>query len=301
MAIPKVGIVVLTYNSRKYIRSCLSSLTKNDYPDLKILVVDNASTDGTVAYIKNNFPDIQIIQNKVNTGYAKGNNVGIYFLLKKGCDYILLLNDDTMVEKNLIEELLIPFSRSTRVGIVGPIITYFYKPSRIWFAGGIFNNFFCYTRHKFLNYDLKDAGIQDAETDFISGCCLMAKKEVFGKIGLLEEAYNNYFEDVDLCFTAKKAGFVSLLRSTPLVRHRVSASFGQEGTNQLTSQRAYYYARNPFIFMKKYSQKTPLLPNIFGQLFIRFPYYTIEMVKSMSWTSIFSYFRGLRDGFRILV
>ena len=293
----KVGVAILTYNSGNHIKRCLSSLTKNTYPNYHIVIIDNASSDNTVFLIRRFFPHIKVICNEHNLGYAKGNNLGIRYLMEKlHCDYILLLNSDTVVADSIISQLLLPFSNNPDIGITGAIVTYFAKPSHIWFAGGYFNRFSCYTRHQYMNHHINTYKFKDHITDYISGCCMMVKKELFTKIGLLDESYEMYFEDVAFCLAAKQNNYFSFLIAKPLVKHIVSASSGKKGSNQLTSLRAYFYARNPFIYIKKNSHGQYKLTNILGQFAIRFPYYMMQMINTKDWLPIKEYFHGLFDG-----
>lgn len=301
MKFPKVGVVVLTCNAEKHIRECLDSLSANKYPNFGIMVVDNASEDGTTSIIEKYHPSIHLVKNHTNLGYAKGCNIGIKFFLGRNFRYVLLLNDDTVVDHNLISFLVKPFLGNNKIGICGPVITYFRDPAKIWFAGGYFNRIFCYTRHNLFDKDLAECSFQDKETDFISGCCLMIKTDVLEKIGMLFENYEIYFEDTDFCIRAGDEGYICWLVAQPLLRHRVSATMGSEGSNALSKLRAYYYARNPFIFIKKETRGLIKLTNLLGQFFIRLPYYTLQMLRQRAFNSIVSYFRGIRDGLKYLM
>ena len=294
--IKKVGVVIVTYNSKKYIESCLDSVLNSNTP-LEIIIIDNASTDTTVRLLQKRYPDVCLFQNQKNLGFGAGINIGLRHLLKKGgFDYILLLNPDTLVSKNLIEELIKPFSNQNKIGVTGPIITYQEK-SKIWFAGGYFNKLFCFSRHPFMDKDINTVHITSGKTDFITGGCLMIKREVIDKVGLLDEKYFLYFEDVFFSTKVRKAGYTCHLVAKPLVSHLVSAVTGEAGTNRMTPLRAYYFARNPLLYIMGEVQGLLKLSNIFGQLFIRLPYYSFQMLKKKDFRSFISYLKGLRDGF----
>lgn len=298
--IKKVGVVIVTYNSKKYIEGCLDSVLKSNTP-LEIVIIDNASTDTTVRLLQKRYPDVCLFQNQKNLGFGAGINIGLRHLLKKGgFDYILLLNPDTLVSKNLIEKLIKPFSNQNKIGVTGPIITYQEK-SKIWFAGGYFNKLFCFSRHPFMDKDINTVHIKSGKTDFITGGCLMIKREVIDKIGPprkgFDEKYFLYFEDVFWCQEVIKAGFSCYLVAKPLVSHLVSAVTGEEGSNRMTPLRSYYFARNPLLYIRGEVQGLLKLVNIFGQLFIRLPYYSFQMLKRRDFHSFISYLKGLRDGF----
>lgn len=333
---PKVGIVILTYNSEEYIAGCLKNLLKNAYDNFSCVIVDNSSTDQTVKIVKDKYPKLKLIKNKSNLGYAAGNNVGIRHLLKnKNVSYILILNPDTLVSPNLISECVRVLIHGNKIGIVGPIITYARDPDKIWFAGGYLNKLFLYTKHKYMNkyvdslkrpifviarspkffgttrqsqlstnrllrgvYGeyIESTRNDTVETDFITGACMMVKREIFEKIGLLPEEYFMYFEDVGFCQKAINAGYSCRLLPKPLVKHYVSASTGNVGSNDLTSFRAYYYARNPFIYIKKNVKGLYKITNIFGQCFIRLPFYGLQILLKGNIKGIFAYLKGLKDG-----
>lgn len=297
MKYPRVGVVVLTCNSKKIIGECLTTLLLNRYRYYHVVVVDNASSDGTAGFIEENYPSIHIIRNEQNQGIAKGYNKGAkYLLVKKNCEYILFLNDDIAVSNRLIHCLVQPFLQDETVGIAGPIVTYHHDPMRIWYAGGYFNRYFCYTRHPNMNKKITHAVQKDTVTDFITGCCLMIRKGVIGKAGLFDEWLESYFEDVFLCLKARNAGYKSYLIAKPLVKHRVSSTLGKEGSNKMSPRRAYFFARNPILYIKKRVKGPLFLSNITGQFVIRLPYYAYQMIRCFDWKSLRAYFTGIYEG-----
>lgn len=294
---PKVGVVVLAHNAAEYIGECLSSLLANDYPNFELVLVDDVSTDRTVFIVHENFPSVQVIKNAQPSGFGESNNKAVrYFFNERGCDLVMLINDDTVVDQELITELVKPFHEDPEIGCTGPIMTYFDDPERIWFAGGYFNEIFCYTRHPWMNKTLNEVNLKDGETDFITACCQMFKKEVFETIGYLDEGYGQYFLDSFFCVNAGRAGFKSYLVAKPMLRHRVSASLGRSGSNRLTPFRAYYYARNPFFFLKDDTTGWRRLTGLIGQLMIRFPFYAKQMLLNQDWRTFRAYLKGFKDG-----
>ncbi len=181
-------IAIVTFNSRKHIIDCLLSL-KKVRARVKMVIVDNGSTDriGNFQFPASNF---QFIQNKKNLGFAAGSNVGIKYALKHGATHVLLLNPDTIVGKNFLEPLL-----ENGGDIVGPV-------------GGRVNFLLGRPKHT------------TGRVDFISGACMLVKREVFEKVGYLDERFFLYFEDVDFCLRAKKAGFlISVVPQSHVVHH----------------------------------------------------------------------------------
>jgi GT2 family glycosyltransferase len=295
---PLIGIVIVTYNSANTITACLHSIQNAEYLHKNIVVVDNASTDKTKKILHQQFSGIAVIENRENGGFAEGNNMGIRKLLKEGCEYILLLNPDAEIHPKLFENLLKLFQEKS-VGIGGSAITYSDKKT-VWFGGGFFHEYFCYTRHKKLNksIDVLDGKVHD--TDFITGCCMLIHKRVFEKIGFLDPAFGFYFEDADFCVRASRAGFICKVIEKPLVLHRVSSSAGVEGSNRLTSFKAFYYGRNPFLLIKKYFRRMRVISGILGQFFIRLPFHGVAMLKKRDFRALLEYMRGMREGIILL-
>ncbi|MBI4225702.1 glycosyltransferase family 2 protein [Candidatus Roizmanbacteria bacterium] len=292
----KVAIIVLHFADKKNTIECLYSIKLLDFPknQIELIVVDNGTGSLSAKEIKSVIVQFKLIKSKNNLGFAGGINVGIKQALKnKSVKFVLCLNNDTVVEKNLLKKF-IDYSENTSIGILGTIITYYQNPSRIWFAGGYLNELFCYTSHQSMNKYLPD--VKTGYVDFITGAAMFVRREVFQEIGLFDSDYFLYWEDVDFCLRAKRKGYSIYCLNLSLLKHKVSSASGLMGSNILSEVRAYYYARNPFIFMKK--NKLPLLSGIIGQLFIRFPYY-LTQVKDLE--SLKEYFRGLIDGFKILL
>ena len=267
----KVSIIILNYNGQKDTLECLESVNQvRRFKGLKvnIIVVDNNSSDGSVKAIRNKFPQIKVIQNQKNLGFAQGNNIGIRYALKNNTDYIMLLNNDTLVEKNFLVQLIKAMEKDNEIGIISPKIYFapgfeFHKDRYknkdkgrvIWYAGGLLDWQNILASH--LGVDEIDNGQYNkiTETSFVTGCCMLIKREVFNKIGLFNPKYFLYWEDIDLCFRAKKAGFKIFYAPQAKIWHKNASSSG--GAGQKTS--VYYQTRNRLLFTFKYaSLKTKL-------------------------------------------
>jgi GT2 family glycosyltransferase len=221
-----------------------------EYDGVEVVVVDNASTDGTVAAIRESFGDsITVIVNDANLGFSEGNNVGIRYALERGVDYILLLNNDTTVDPKLIGGLVDGFTKSPDVGIVGPKIYYASPPDQIWFAGGEVSLARGTARH--IGIREKDRGQFESirEVDYITGCALMAKREVFERVGYLDSSYVAYFEDTDFCMRAKRCRFKILYVPAGIVWHRISFSTG----GQLSAKKISRKLRSTVKFLARYA------------------------------------------------
>lgn len=223
---PLVYIIILTWNGKQDTLECLESLRKINYQNYKILIVDNASTDGTEKIVKSKFPNIDYIYNPENLRYAGGNNIGIDYAIKQNADYILLLNNDTIVEPNFLEHLIITAESEPSIGIVGPKIFYYDRPDLIWYAGGRIEWWKGWIYHEGIRKNDMEYFNYKKETDFVTGCCLLIKKEVIKKIGKLDKTYFIYGEDVDFCIRAKKANFKVIFEPQAKIWHKISVSTG---------------------------------------------------------------------------
>ena len=262
----KVATVILHYNGAKNTLECLESLEKvnlSKETNLEIVVVDNASKEKLKTQnskLKNK--EVEVIRNEENLGYAEGNNIGIRYALKNGADYILVLNNDTIVDKSLIKELLNAIKRDKNIGIVAPKI-YFakgfefhkdrYKKEELghvlWYAGGEIDYKNVIGHH--IGVDEVDYGQYDKaeETYFASGCCMFIKKEVFDKVGFFDKKYFLYYEDADLSERVKKAGYKITYKPSAVLWHKNAGSAGGSGS----VLQDYYITRNRLLFGFRYA------------------------------------------------
>jgi GT2 family glycosyltransferase len=225
-AAPFVYIIVLTWNGKEDTLECLRSLQKVTYPNFKVLLVDNASSDGTADVVQNEFPNVEIIINASNLRFAGGNNIGIEKALDQGAEYILLLNNDTVVEEDFLSHLVDAAENNVHVGMVGPKIYFHSDPNRLWYAGGKIEWWKGWISHVGVREnDVGQYNTQSA-TDYITGCCLIVKREVAKKIGLLDESYFIYGEDADWCLRTARAGYSLLYAPRAIIWHKLSVSAG---------------------------------------------------------------------------
>ena len=207
-----------------------------------------------------------LIKNKDNYGFAGGNNIGIKFALSVlNSDYVLLLNNDTVVDKMFLDELVKVAERKDSVGVVGPIIYFYDTPTVIQHTGGKINMWTGRRKHVIQIDNNKSMNI--IEVDFVSGACLLVKKKVVEKVGLLDEEYFAYVEDVDWCFRIKQRGYTILSTPRSVIWHKVSMSTG--GKDNATV--LYYILRNNLLFIRK-NAKIYHLPSsliILGYYFLK--------------------------------
>lgn len=245
----KVFIVVLNYNGRKFIKKCLSSVFKLEYPNFEVVVVDNNSTDGSLEIAKNTFSRANFIKNEENLGFSAGNNVGIRFSLERMADYILILNNDAEVEKDFLAKLVGAGENNVGVGILSPVI-FSGLTKEVWFSGGKINWLRMRTEHE---RDIKKE--ECYATGYVTGCAMLIKASVFKSIGLFDENFFLYWEDADFSLRAQRAGFGNRLVSSSWVYHF-------ENSEKNNKNKIYWLVFSGLLFFKK---NTPLFlrPGIF--------------------------------------
>lgn len=223
-------VVVLNWNGAADTIALLGTLERCRVPvgwELRRLVVDNGSTDGSADRIAGAFPAVEILRLDTNRRFAGGNNPGIRHALDEGAKAVMLLNNDTEADAALFERLVLALDQDPAAGAVSPLI-YFGPPSdRIWYAGGRLWPWLGHVSHRGLRRR-DDAQYRAVETTgYLTGCCLLARAEVWRKVGLLDERYFIYAEDADWSLRARALGFRLLFVPTARLWHKVSASTGQ--------------------------------------------------------------------------
>jgi GT2 family glycosyltransferase len=242
--LPKVSIIILNWNQYQDTRECLLSLGKIDYPNYKIILVDNGSCDGSIDKIEKEFPRHVYIRNYKNLGFTGGNNVGIKRALAEGAEYVLLLNNDTEVKPDFLSVMVAAAEKDIRIGVVGPKIYYYDRPDVIWFAGGKINPLTGQTGHIGINQADNVRFDSQKEMEFITGCVFLAKTNVLKKTGLLDEDYFNNYEDVDLSVRIKKAGDKLLYVPQAVVFHKFAKAMG----GRFSPFYIYFRVRNNLLF-----------------------------------------------------
>jgi len=245
---PTVAIIILTWNQRDLTLDCLASLAGLDYPSnrLQIIVVDNGSVDGTAQAIRERYPSVTVLENGENLGFVEGNNVGMRYVPQGDAEYIMLLNNDTVVHPSMLNELLAVIEADLTVGIVGPKILYFDQPDVIWCAG----NRIDWRRGQIIRLQAEqpDKGLEEPpkEVDFITGCAICLRRQVIEQIGVLDSRFFIYYEEADWCMRARAAGWRILYVPRARLWHKVSAAMGT--TSPATD---YYMDRNVLLFLAK--------------------------------------------------
>jgi GT2 family glycosyltransferase len=271
-SVPQVCVVLLNYEGSGDTIACLDSLRKASYKNFRIVVVDNASTDHSVAslneYFYKNSPSnfschetidnamrseslplkYTLIQSQVNGGYGAGNNIGIKYALKgNDTDYILIINNDTIVEHDFIEPMVQLCEDDKTIGIASGKIYYHDRPDVIWFNGGRYHP--CTAKVEHVNFGEKDTGQKTLEKNtFITGCLWLIPRKTIQSVGLINEDYFMYIEDLEYCRRVLSKGFSLQVSELSKIYHKVGSSTG----GRFSDFSVYWRVRNMNLFIREH-------------------------------------------------
>ena len=246
---PSVTVIVLNWNGKDLTIECLESLKQVNYSNFNILVVDNDSTDGSVELLKEKFPEVSILVLEKNLGYAGGNNRGFASLKPDPPEFVIFLNNDTIVDKNFIEPLVRQLLTHKKASQTVPKIYYENDPKLIWYAGGIVNLWTGSIYHLGIRQYDGPAYSKTHKTKYATGCCFCMRYEEFKEFGGFDETFPMYSEDVDLSLWIRAAGKQVWFVPDSKIWHKVSASLG----GAFSFGKMVRKARGIFLLIKKHA------------------------------------------------
>lgn len=239
---PNVYAIVLNWNGLSFLRESMEALLNQDYDELHVLFVDNGSSDGSAAFIRDNFPKVEIIAFEKNRGFEIPNNIAMGQAISQGADYILLLNNDVVLERNAISELVQAGESDPNIGALGSVQLRYSDPSQVVSAGGTIDWKRCIIR---FNQIMPQ---RNQEVQFMSGAVFMVKRSVIDRVGMLDEEYYFYGEDADWSTRIIRHGYKIVCVATSIARHHV------EGSSRNWAFRIYHLTRTRFILMSKHAR-----------------------------------------------
>jgi GT2 family glycosyltransferase len=244
----KIGVVTVTFGSGQVLKGFFESLENQTYQNYLLVAVDNQSTDDTVEQLRGHEGcEKLIIANQANLGVAAGNNEGIRAAIQARCEYVLLLNNDVVFGPDLFQRLVDGLVQH-RCDMTTPLIYYFDRPEEIWCAGGEFQ-WWAGLRVRHRGADTLDSGKygEAVQVNYAPTCCILFRREVFGTVGLMDEAYFVYVDDLDFLYRAWKRGLKLFYVPGAKLWHKVSALTGAESPFSVrynTRNRAYFSAKH---------------------------------------------------------
>ncbi len=245
----RVFILVLCHNGRDLTLACLESLCQQTYAHQQVLVIDNASQDGTPEAVRAAYPDLGLIRTGANLGYAGGNNLGIRAALQRGAEAVFLVNNDTWLDPDCVARLVSALEADPRIGVIGPMVYTWEEGRVISSAGGAIDWWHADAINIGMGED--DHGQYRARpVDFVNGCGLMITRRAIERVGLLDERYFMYWEEADWCVRVRRAGLGVHFEPGAWMRHKAAIRADRLGPATL-----YYQTRNRLLF---FATHTPL-------------------------------------------
>lgn len=285
-----IVFVILNWNSREMTAECIRSLVKMKAQEYEIIVVDNGSKDGSVGYLASQFPQITILPQPHNIGFAAGCNVGMRWALERGAKYVLPLNNDTIVDADFLSELERVAEQHPEAAIVSPRIYFWDLPDRLWWAGGEFSLWTGIAKHVGRKEVDKGQFCRDKETDWATGCAVLLKCEVLREVGLFDERFFGNGEDLDLSLRIRKAGYQIWYAAKAKLWHKEGADYRKNVGEQM---RKFTGTRNCLYVMYKHAtviQWITFIPNFI----IRYvAFYIILSVIKADFLSAWAVIRGV--------
>jgi GT2 family glycosyltransferase len=251
MPSPLVHAIILNFNGKPLLLETLASVAQINYPNFKIIVVDNGSTDGSQVAVREQHPNVILLENNENLGFGEGNNVGMRYALQQAAEWVLLLNNDISVAPDLLTHMMNVAAADAAIGILGPKIYYHDQPNKIWFAGGRINYWAGLTAHRGIREIDRGQYDRVEDTDYITGCAMLIRRETLERIGMFDPVYSPaYSEDADLCVRAVRAGYRLVFVPHAKVWHKVSSSSG----GGMTPFKTKLKVEHSLIFFKRYAR-----------------------------------------------
>jgi GT2 family glycosyltransferase len=250
-SVPSVAVIVLNWNGTNDTLECLASLMHVDYPRCEIVVVDNGSRPSPRERIAQEFPTVSYVEAGLNLGYAGGNNVGIRYALARGHDYVFVLNNDTTVDAGFLKAAVAVAETDPRIAVVGIKILSFEDPSRVWVAYGklIYRKGLV----RLIGFDEANDGRFDTQRDveWVAGTGFLLRRSALEQVGLFDEEFFAYHEDVDWCTAAREQGWRVVYAPSASIFHKGHRSTGGKG---FVNPRQYMVARSTVLFVRKHAR-----------------------------------------------
>jgi GT2 family glycosyltransferase len=296
----KLAIVIINWNSFDLTSDTLVSLSSTSYKNYDIIVVDNFSTDNSAAQLEKDFPSIILLKSDENKGFTGGNNLGFDYAINEGYEYVMMLNNDVAVESDFLEPLVVKLDIDEKIGGVQPLIYFYHDRELIWNAGSRYNAIFGIPY--ILGYYRKDKGQlqrkKQKSIDWITGCAFMIRTEVLKKVGVLKQDFFIYYEDVDLSFRIKEAGYALAYEASSVVYHKTGMSHKSKEKlkeGYLNPKVHYLNARNRLFVLKEYTQKIAI-PTVILYQIIYFFGISFYFIFRCRWQKLKAWNNGIKDG-----
>lgn len=267
---PRVVVVILNTNRRQDTLECLTSLKKGTYENFQVVLLDNASSDGTVEAVNKAFPWVKIIHLQENRGYAGNNNIGVQAALELEADWVFVLNEDTIVAPDCLNRLMCVAESDPKIGIVGPLVYHHSEPTVIQTAGGWLGRSW---ESKHYGQDEEDCGQyrEPRDVEWISGCGIVVRRDVIEEVGAIDERFFYYWEETEWCLRARRAAWRILNVPQAKIWHK-----GVQRNHRPQPTVTYYNTRNRLLTLSKMDAPLKVWTGVWLQLVRTWASWTIR-------------------------
>lgn len=296
--LPRVAVVILTWNRVDELEPCLVSFAHNEYRNTDVIVVDNGSEDASVPTVRRDFPWVKLIENGENLGFCRGNNVGLRYALAQGYDHVMLLNSDTELIPGLITELVRVLQSDPTIGIVGAKNVLMENPDYMWGQYGVvtWGPMLVKTIGRFAPDQRLNAPPKDVP--WVIGNACMMRREALQKVGLFDEEFWQCNEDVDWCYRCSDAGFRVVYVDSAGILHKGGSS--ADMSQKKVFSYGYFIGRNAWTFARKhgtFAQKLKLLTTMSAGMCGRILFFSLDATKNAVLGQR-AFVAGMLDGMR---
>jgi len=287
---PLVAVVLVNWNRPQDTLECIESLRHMNYRRFLTILVDNGSTDGSLEAFSV-LEDVELISNGANLGIARANNVGIRRALEAGADYVLLLNNDTIVDGDMVRILVETCEADPTIGMVGPTMYYHDEPTTIWYAGGRIHPWRGDTSHVGMLEEDRGQYGEVTDTDYVTSCAMLVRREVIEQIGEVDPAYFIYFDETDFCVRAQRRGWRVVFVPHARLWHKISRTMGAGSARYW-----FHYTRSRLVFVRKNFTPVHRAAALAYIALLDGPRMVGHFVRRRKLDCIEPYLRGLREG-----
>lgn len=289
---PRVEIVTLNWNGKDNTLECLKSVKNLNYSNFHITVVDNASEDGSPEAIKELYPDVNVIVNRANLGYAEGFNTGLRYALKNGVDYILIMNNDAVIDQNALKSLVKTAQSDPMIGFVSGKVFHYNKPEVLQSVG------IKWDARKMEGWLIGNGEVDIGQFDrvekreFVDDVFLLVRREVVEKVGGYDHNFFLYFEEADWNARVKKAGFKIMYTPMAKIWHKGMSSTG----GRPNPKYFYFFTRNRFLFIRRNYKASSFYTFLLKQFCWFIPLTSLRFLKHKEIKNLWGYLRGWLSG-----
>ncbi len=285
---PPVGVVIVNHNLKDSLRETLISFKRVNYPDVTIVVSDNASSDGSPEMVSQEFPQVHLLAHQQEQGYARAASLGMAFLADK-TKYIFSTTNDVIVDPDMLNVLVEYAELHPEAGVLGTKIFFFDRPGVLWHAGGRIHPLHGHSYH--LGWERKDSPRYDRvrECDFVTGCGFLLRSEVLRQIGFFKEDLIFYSEDAELCYRFREASYKIVYVPAARMWHKTGTTLAKNRPVQLR-----YSTRNSLYLLQRH--KVGFYPlSLLVHLFIVSPFKMALFALMLHWQNSVGIYHGIRD------